>query len=110
MQAEKRIVEVPLTPEQLKVLNVEPNATDAVIVSQLLALLDHEANTFGCVHWMSEDIADALESADVPGTEENVAKVRAKCEHHAFTDAQIDTGWGYINAYVSEVFQQEAAS
>lgn len=110
MQTEKRIVEVPLTPEQLKALNVEPNATDAVIVSQLLALLDREVNTFGCVRWMNEDIADALESADVPVTEENVTAVRAKCEHHAFTDAQIDTGWSYINAYVSEVFQQEAAS
>ena len=110
MPAEKRIVEVPLTAEHLKVLSVSPNAADAEIVSQLLALLAREAETFGNVHWRDEDIADALEQAELPVTEENIAAVRAKCEHHYFAEAQIETGWNCINAYISEVFHQEAAS
>ncbi len=110
MPAEKRIVEVPLTAEHLKVLNVSPNAADAEIVSQILALLTRERETFGSVRWHDEDVADALEQAGLPATEENITAVRAKCEHHYFVDAQIDTGWNYINAYISEVFHKEAAS
>ena len=110
MPAEKRIVEVPLTAEHLKVLNVSPNAADAEIVSQILALLIRESETFGSVRWCDEDIKDALEQAELPATEENIAAVRAKCEHHYFVDAQIDTGWNCINAYISEVVHQEAAS
>lgn len=110
MESEKRIVEVPLTQEHLRVLGVDPNATDAVIVSQLLALLDRESNTFGCVRWYDDDIVNALEEAKISPTEANVAAIRTKCEHHAFADAQIGTGWDWINAYVSEVFQKEDAS
>lgn len=110
MPAEKRIVEVPLTAEHLKVLGVSPNAADAEIVSQLLALLTRESETFGSVRWHDEDIADALEQAELPATKENIAAVRAQCEHHYFVDAQIDTGWNCINAYISEVFHKEAAS
>ena len=110
MPAEKRIVEVPLTAEHLKVLNVSPNDTDAVIVSQLLALLTRESETFGNVRWCDEDIKDALEEAELPPTEENIAAVRARCEHPNFADTQIEAGWNCINAYISEVFRGEAAS
>lgn len=110
MSAEKRIVEVSLTAEHLKVLDVNQNATDSEIVSQLLALLTRESETFGNVHWCDEDIRDALEEAELPATEENIAAVRAKCEHPNFANTQIETGWNCINAYISEVFHKEAAS
>ena len=51
MPAEKRIVEVPLTAEHLKVLSVSPNAADAEIVSRLLALLEDKDAMFGGLHW-----------------------------------------------------------
>ena len=48
---------------------------------------------------------------EIPLTAEHLrAAVRAKCEHHYFVDAQIETGWNCINAYISEVFHKEAAS
>ena len=101
-----RIVEIPITPDQQSLLGVSQDSTDAEIARTVNDYLNRDAASFGVVRWCDEDIEDALEEAGVPNTEENVAAIRAKCEHHAFADAQIETGLNYINAYVAEVFRK----
>lgn len=57
---------------------------------------------FGITRWCNEDIRNALVQHGYEPTEEAVALIRKHCEHHCFTDAAIETGWDYINAYISE--------
>lgn len=101
-----RIVEIPFTPAQLLLLGVAQDSTDTEIARAVNDFLNRDVSSFGQVRWCDQDISDALERADVPATDENIAAIRAKCEHHAFIDAQIETGWNYINAYVTEVFRK----
>lgn len=51
---------------------------------------------FGKVRWCEEDLANALEVQGYPVTENNIAKLRAMCEHHFFTDCMIEAGWEYM--------------
>lgn len=101
-----RIVEIPLTPTQLSLLGVAQDSTDTEIARAVNDFLNRDALSFCKVRWVDQDISDALERVDVPATDENVAAIRSKCEHHAFVDAQIETGWSYIDSYISEVFHK----
>ena len=57
----------------------------------------HKINEwFGQVRWCEEDLANALKKQGYPVTENNIAKLRAICEHHFFTDCMIETGWEYM--------------
>lgn len=51
---------------------------------------------FGIVRWCEDDLKMALEQQGYPVTENNIAKLRAMCEHHFFTDCMIEAGWEYM--------------
>ena len=57
---------------------------------------------FGNVRWCNEDIEYALDEHGYRPTDEAVAVIRKKCEHHSFWDGMVETGWDYINAYIDE--------
>ena len=52
---------------------------------------------FGEVRWCDADLETALDDKGYPITENNVAKLRAKCESHWFADFLIEAGWDYID-------------
>jgi hypothetical protein len=51
---------------------------------------------FGQVRWCEDDLKEALRVQGYPATENNVAKLKALCEHHFFTDCMIERGWEYM--------------
>ena len=55
---------------------------------------------FGEVRWCNADLEAALNDKGYPLTENNIAKLRAKCESHWFTDHLIEAGWDYIDSQI----------
>lgn len=70
--------------------------------ASLLGLQIPEQPDFGEVHWCNDDLANALELAEIPPTSENVQTLRHEIENdsnHYLTTAMIERGWEVIYDY-----------
>jgi hypothetical protein len=63
---------------------------------------EDNAEWFGQVRWSEDDIANALDRNHYTPSPEAIAIIRKECEHHNFTDRQIECGWDVIDTYISD--------
>ena len=57
---------------------------------------------FGIVRWCDEDIESALADHGYAASPENVAIIREQCNHSAFREGMVETGWNYIWSYIDQ--------
>lgn len=87
-----REVQIELTPEEIKVIQVEDRGREG-------------GQYFGIVRWCEADLEQALTGHGYQASETNISKIRTKLEHHSFTDRMISAGWDFIESCIFDIEQ-----
>lgn len=87
-----REVNIELTPEEVKAILAEDRGSEG-------------GQYFGIVRWCDEDLANALTGHGYQASEDNIAELRTKLEHHSFTDHMISAGWDFIESCIFDIEQ-----